>query len=199
MVAKLYIGTPSHHIALSFKIWPKFLFRPSPRRATTGTRTELGSLLTCNVVQKQIKTKEKNAVPKKYVLLNSVWLDGEAEDFKHFYKLKSFGQLRYWVILLNTSHLNPELSKLSRFAAPAQNSTAPLKVSVGNSSHPFPTLPDAALPWPLRLRPRCLRAATPSRCASWPPPAPAAPRQARDSAPQLQRVCRSCRARDGYH
>ena len=65
---------------------------------TTGKShtTELGSLLTCNVVQKQIK--QKNTVPKKYVLLNSVWLDGEADDFKHFYKLKRFGQLRYWVI-----------------------------------------------------------------------------------------------------
>ena len=59
MVAKLYIGTPSHHIALSFKISPKFLFRPSPRRATTGTRTELGSLLTWNVVQKKIKNQRK--------------------------------------------------------------------------------------------------------------------------------------------
>ena len=85
------------------------------------------------------KSKPRKNVPKKYFLLNSVWLDAEADDFNHFHKLKRFGQLRYWVILLNTFDLNPELSKPSRFAASARNSTPPLKVSVGNSS---PSLPD---------------------------------------------------------
>ena len=144
------------------------------------------------------KPKKRTPCPKKYFLLNSVWLDREVDDFKHFYKLKRFGQLRYWVILLNTSHLNPELSKLSRFAAPAQNSTAPPKISVGNSSHPFPRLPDSAQ--------RCLATFVSDIVAS---EVKLLHRgvlhglhkhlQLRGSAPQVQKVCRSCRARDGYN
>ena len=142
------------------------------------------------------KSKPRKNVPKKYFLLNSVWLDAEADDFNHFHKLKRFGQLRYWVILLGWScriRLIWILNFQNLQGSPLRHGTPPhlSRFRWEIHPHPFPTLPDSR------------------RSGAWAPSSPislpssktisgAVCFRASATTCSSGAVCRPCRARHGY-